>query len=134
MTIPQQDDKQPEQVSTGEQDISSIFSDFDLYLFGQGKHYRIYEKMGAHPCTVNSVEGVNFAVWAPNARAISVIGNFNGWRHGANQMHLRHIDLGVWECFIPGFRIGELYKYAAGYHAWPGFLSVYQLSADARSV
>src|SRR5579864_2418151 len=112
MTMPQQEDNQPEQVSTGEQDTSSIFSDFDLYLFGQGKHYRIYEKMGAHPRTVNSVEGVNFAVWAPNARAVSVIGNFNGWRHDANPMHLRHIDLGVWECFIPGFRIGELYKYA----------------------
>src|SRR2546429_5114995 len=79
MTIPQQENP-PEQVSTGEQDTSSIFSDFDLYLFGQGKHRRIYEKMGAHPRTVDGVVGVNFALWAPNARTVSVIGDFNGDR------------------------------------------------------
>jgi len=111
MTIPQQENP-PEQVSTGEQDTSSIFSDFDLYLFGQGKHRRIYEKMGAHHCTVDGVAGVNFALWAPNARTVSVIGDFNGWQHGAHPMHLRHIDLGVWERFIPGIQVGALYKYA----------------------
>ena len=111
MTIPQQENP-PEQVSTGEQDTSSIFSDFDLYLFGQGKHRRIYEKMGAHPRTVDGVVGVNFALWAPNARTVSVIGDFNGWQHGAHPMHLRHIDLGVWECFIPDIQVGALYKYA----------------------
>jgi len=111
MTIPQQENP-PEQVSTGEQDTSSIFSDFDLYLFGQGKHRRIYEKMGAHPCIVDGVAGVNFALWAPNARTVSVIGDFNGWQHGAHPMHLRHIDLGVWERFIPGIQVGALYKYA----------------------
>ena len=105
MTIPQQQDNPPEQA------FSSIFSDFDLYLFGQGKHHRIYEQMGAHVRTVNGVEGVNFAVWAPNARAVSVIGDFNGWQHDANPMRLRHIDLGVWECFIPGIQVGALYKY-----------------------
>src|SRR5260370_5351463 len=112
MTIPQQDDKQPEQVSTGEQDISSIFSDFDLYLFGQGKHYRIYEKMGAHPRTVHGVDGVNFAIWAPNALSVSVIGNFNGGRHHANHMHLRSNDLSLLKCFIPGFRIREIYDHS----------------------
>ncbi|HEU0000703.1 MAG TPA: 1,4-alpha-glucan branching protein GlgB, partial [Ktedonobacteraceae bacterium] len=112
MAVPQQHDNLPGQMPSREQDVPSLFSDFDLYLFGQGKHYRLYEKMGAHPRTVNGVEGVNFAVWVPGARAVSVIGNFNGWQHGANSMHLRHIDLGVWECFIPGLRIGELYKYA----------------------
>jgi len=111
MTIPQQENP-PEQVSTGEQDTSSIFSDFDLYLFGQGKHRRIYEKMGAHPRTVDGVVGVNFALWAPNARTVSVIGDFNGWQHGVHPMHLRHIDLGVWERFIPGIQVGALYKYA----------------------
>ncbi|TMD33433.1 MAG: 1,4-alpha-glucan branching protein GlgB, partial [Chloroflexi bacterium] len=111
MTIPQQENPL-EQVSTGEQDTSSIFSDFDLYLFGQGKHRRIYEKMGAHPRTVDGVVGVNFALWAPNARTVSVIGDFNGWQHGAHPMHLRHIDLGVWECFIPDIQVGALYKYA----------------------
>ncbi|HET9920295.1 MAG TPA: 1,4-alpha-glucan branching protein GlgB, partial [Ktedonobacteraceae bacterium] len=112
MAVPQRHDNLPGQIPSREQDVPSLFSDFDLYLFGQGKHYRIYEKMGAHPRTVNGVEGVNFALWAPNAHAVSVIGNFNGWQHGANPMHLRHIDLGVWECFLPGLRIGDLYKYA----------------------
>lgn len=112
MAVPQRHDNPPGQMPPREQDVPSLFSDYDLYLFGQGKHYRLYEKMGAHPRAVNGVEGVNFAVWAPNARAVSVIGNFNGWRHDANHLHLRHIDLGVWECFIPWLRIGELYKYA----------------------
>ena len=95
-----------------EQDIPSILSDFDLHLFGQGKEYRIYEKMGAHLLVVNGVTGVNFALWAPNARSVSVIGDFNGWEHGATPMHLRHQDLGAWECFVPGLTAGALYKYA----------------------
>jgi 1,4-alpha-glucan branching enzyme len=95
-----------------EQDIPSILSDFDLHLFGQGKEYRIYEKMGAHLLVVNGVTGVNFALWAPNASSVSVIGDFNGWQHGATPMHLRHQDLGVWECFVPGLTAGALYKYA----------------------
>src|SRR6266581_3685225 len=94
------------------QAIPSLFSDFDLYLFGQGKHYDLYEKMGAHPRVVDGIAGVNFAVWAPNARAVSVIGDFNGWNHEANLMYRRHDDLGVWECFIPGVRVGDVYKYA----------------------
>ena len=112
MTLPQQHDNAPDDASTIEQDVPSIFSDFDLYLFGQGKDYRIYEKMGAHPRTVNGVTGVHFAVWAPNALAVSVIGDFNGWSRIANPMHLRHQDLGVWECFVPGVQVGALYKYA----------------------
>jgi 1,4-alpha-glucan branching enzyme len=95
-----------------EQDIPSILSDFDLHLFGQGKEYRIYEKMGAHLLVVNAVTGVNFALWAPNARSVSVIGDFNSWQHGATPMQLRHQDLGVWECFVPGLTAGALYKYA----------------------
>ncbi len=98
-------------VQTG-QDVPSIFSDFDLYLFGQGKDYRLYEKMGAHPRTADGVSGVNFAVWAPNALSVSVIGDFNEWNRSASPMHLRHNDLGVWECFIPGLQTGTLYKYA----------------------
>src|SRR6266568_3778046 len=112
MTLPQQHDNAPDDASTIEQDVPSIFSDFDLYLFGQGKDYRIYEKMGAHPRTVHGVAGVHFAVWAPNALAVSVIGDFNGWSRIANPMHLRHQDLGVWECFVPGVQVGALYKYA----------------------
>src|SRR2546429_3320977 len=111
MTVPQQDNM-PENTSTTEQDAPSIFSDFDLYLFGQGKDYRLYEKMGAHPRVVNGISGVNFAVWAPNALSVSVIGDFNTWNRSANPMHLRHNDLGVWECFIPGLATGTIYKYA----------------------
>ena len=112
MTAPQQHDDAPDSASPLKQDTLSIFSDFDLYLFGQGKDYRIYEKMGAHPRTLNSVEGVHFALWAPNALSVSVIGDFNDWNRGANPMHLRHNDLGVWECFVPGIDVGTIYKYA----------------------
>jgi len=98
--------------SITEQAIPSVFSDFDLYLFGQGKHYHIYEKMGAHIRTVNGVVGTNFATWAPNALAVSVIGDFNDWKRDTNPMHLRHRELGVWECFVPGVQAGALYKYA----------------------
>ena len=108
----QQHDSLPDQTFIRKQDIPSILSDFDLHLFGQGKEYRIYEKMGAHLRTVSGVPGVNFALWAPNARSVSVIGDFNGWRHGATPMHLRHQDLGVWECFVPGLTAGALYRYA----------------------
>src|SRR5947199_1474282 len=112
MTVPQQRSDMPGDRQSLAQDTPSIFSDFDLYLFGQGKNFQIYEKMGAHPRTVNGVSGVHFAVWAPNALTISVIGDFNGWNRGANPMSLRHRDLGIWECFVPGLQPGALYKYA----------------------
>src|SRR5260370_6691069 len=112
MTVPQQHDDPEDHILTMAEEIPSIFSDFDLYLFGQGKDYTIYEKMGAHLRTVNGVAGVHFAVWAPNALSVSVIGDFNNWDRGANLMYLRHQDLGVWECFIPGLQTGILYKYA----------------------
>ncbi len=107
-----QHDSLSDQDSSQEQDIPSILSDFDLYLFGQGKDYRIYDKMGAHLRTINGMTGVTFVLWAPNARSVSVIGDFNGWQHGATPMHRRHNDLGVWECFVPGLTEGSLYKYA----------------------
>ena len=108
----QQQSNMPEDTTASQQVIPSLFSDFDLYLFGQGKNYRIYEKMGAHQRSVAGETGVNFAVWAPNALTVSVIGDFNGWNRSANPMHLRHNDLGVWECFVPGVQIGVLYKFA----------------------
>ncbi len=77
--IPQHSDNQAEHTSPTETEIPSIFTDFDLHLFGQGKHYHLYEKMGAHLRTVNGITGINFAVWAPNARMVSVIGDFNNW-------------------------------------------------------
>ena len=112
MAVPQKHENMPSSTSIIGQDIPSIFSDFDLYLFGQGKNYRIYEKMGAHPRIVNDVPGVHFAVWAPNAQAVSVIGDFNGWNRGANPMYVRHHELGIWECFVPGLQVGAKYKYA----------------------
>lgn len=111
MSMPQQPENELEQVIPTP-DVPSSFSDFDLYLFGQGKDYRIYEKMGAHLRTINGVKGVNFAVWAPNARAVSLIGDFNRWNRAATPMQLRHSSLGVWECFVPGLQVGALYKYA----------------------
>ncbi len=89
----------------------SLFSEFDLYLFGQGREYYIYEKLGAHPRTLNGISGVHFAVWAPNARAVSVVGDFNQWNRQAHPMELRHQELGIWERFIPGVQVGALYKY-----------------------
>ncbi len=84
-------------------------SDEDLYLFGIGDHHKIYEKMGAHFMTVDGIEGVHFAVWAPNARNVSVVGNFNQWHGGKHQMRSLG-GSGVWELFIPGIGT-EVYKY-----------------------
>src|SRR6266567_46556 len=84
--------------------------DIDLHLFGEGRHERIYEKLGAHVITHEGKRGVAFAVWAPNAAQVSVVGNFNGWDGKENRMR-RLSDSGVWEVFIPGLRDRELYKY-----------------------
>ena len=84
--------------------------ELDLYLFGQGNHHKIYEKLGAHPMEINGVGGVYFAVWAPNARNVSVIGNFNVWHGGKHQMRVLGSS-GVWELFIPDIGVGEVYKY-----------------------
>ena len=95
----------------------ALFGELDLHLFGEGKHERIYEKLGAHLMTLEGKRGVAFAVWAPNAKSVSVVGNFNDW-NGANHPMRRLGDSGVWELFIPGLREGELYKYEikAGRH------------------
>jgi 1,4-alpha-glucan branching enzyme len=85
-------------------------SDFDLYLLGEGTHYRAYEKLGAHCVTLDGVTGVRFAVWAPNANRVSVVGDFNGWDGRVNPMRV-HPGNGVWEIFIPGLGPGALYKF-----------------------
>jgi len=82
----------------------------DLYLFNQGRHYRLYNKLGAHLVSTDDGEGAVFAVWAPNAREVSVIGDFNGWNINAHPLELRGKS-GIWEGFIPGVRKGSLYKY-----------------------
>lgn len=86
------------------------FSELDQYLFGEGTHYEIYKKLGAHPMTVRKREGYYFAVWAPNAKAVYVIGEFNEWNTKANPME-RVGGIGVYETFIPGVKEGELYKF-----------------------
>ena len=84
--------------------------ELDQYLFGQGNHYEIYQKMGAHKVTCNGEEGVYFAVWAPHARRAAVIGDFNDWDFESNYME-RQEPLGIYTCFVPGVKEGELYKF-----------------------
>ena len=92
------------------------FTELDQYLFGQGTHYDIYKKLGAHPTTQHRKKGVYFAVWAPNARYVSVIGDFNNWDNQANPMN-RVGEIGVYEIFVPGAKVGDLYKFfIVGYH------------------
>ena len=89
----------------------SLFSDFDISLFKAGKHFRLYEKLGAHLIEVNDVQGVYFAVWAPSARSVSVVGDFNYWIQGQHQLQVRWDSSGIWEGFIPGVQKGSTYKY-----------------------
>ena len=86
------------------------FTEVDQYLFGEGTNYDIYKKLGAHPMTVRKKDGFYFAVWAPNARRVSVVGDFNNWDITANPME-KVGNIGVYETFIPGLEEGELYKY-----------------------
>ncbi len=85
-------------------------TDYDLHLIGEGTHFRTYEKLGAHLLTVDGLTGVHFAVWAPNALRVSVIGQFNRW-HGLHHPMQRRGDSGIWELFIPGLADGDLYKF-----------------------
>ncbi|MEZ6098305.1 MAG: 1,4-alpha-glucan branching protein GlgB [Pirellulaceae bacterium] len=87
-----------------------MLTDYDLYLYGEGRLMESYNRLGAHVRTVDCVDGVNFAVWAPNAVGVSIIGDFNGWDGRTHQMR-KHIPSGVWELFIPGIGVGEKYKY-----------------------
>jgi 1,4-alpha-glucan branching enzyme len=91
--------------------VYSLFTDFDIDLFKAGKHFRLYEKLGAHPIEVNGVQGVYFAVWAPSARSVSVVGDFNYWIQGEHPLEVRWDSSGIWEGFIPGVQIGTTYKY-----------------------
>ena len=89
---------------------STLLSEEDLYLFNEGTHHRLHEKLGAHPLTVDEAPGVQFAVWAPDAEAVSVVGDFNGWVAGPHQLYPRGTS-GVWEGFVPGVGKGTLYKF-----------------------
>jgi 1,4-alpha-glucan branching enzyme len=89
----------------------SRITEYDIFLFKEGNHSSLYDKMGAHVIDVNGKEGVYFAVWAPNAEAVSVIGDFNGWYPDTHFLKSREDGSGVWEGFIPGMEQGALYKY-----------------------
>jgi 1,4-alpha-glucan branching enzyme len=89
----------------------SLFTDFDIDLFKGGKHIRLYEKLGAHLIEVDGVKGVYFAVWAPSARSVSVVGDFNYWIQGEHSLQVRWDSSGIWEGFIPGIEKGTTYKY-----------------------
>ena len=94
----------------------SLFSDFDINLFKAGKHFRLYEKFGSHIITLNGVEGTYFAVWAPSAKQVSVIGDFNFWLEGEHQLNVRWDESGIWEGFIPKIGKGTEYKYKIQSH------------------
>ncbi len=88
----------------------SLIGDIDEYLFAQGNHREIYKKLGAHVMEMDGVKGVGFAVWAPNAKRVSVVGSFNNWDGRVNVMR-KHISCGIWDIFVPGLVEGEYYKY-----------------------
>ncbi|MDD5419446.1 MAG: 1,4-alpha-glucan branching protein GlgB [Methanomicrobiaceae archaeon] len=90
---------------------AGLLTDYDIYLFREGSHYQLYEKLGAHPLTVEGAAGTAFAVWAPNAASVSVIGSFNGWNTESCPLRMREDGSGIWEGFIPGVGHGVLYKY-----------------------
>ncbi|MDI1229875.1 MAG: 1,4-alpha-glucan branching protein GlgB [Methylobacter sp.] len=90
---------------------ASLLTDLDIYLFKQGSDFRLYEKLGSHSITADGVTGTCFAVWAPNAAAVSVIGDFNQWDATVNPLYLRGDDSGIWEGFIADVTVGALYKY-----------------------
>ena len=87
-----------------------VLGELDIHLLVEGNHLASYRKLGAHPIVHDGVEGVAFAVWAPNARRVSVVGDFNGWDGRRMPMRQRHAG-GFWEIFVPGLRPGHLYKY-----------------------
>ena len=89
----------------------SLFTEFDINLFKAGKHYKLYEKFGSHPVTVDGIEGTYFALWAPSAKSVSVVGDFNYWIEGEHLLNVRWDGSGIWEGFIPNIGVGTLYKY-----------------------
>lgn len=99
----------------------TLFSEEDIYLFKNGTHYRLYDKMGSHPIEVEGIEGTYFSVWAPNAKELCVIGDFNGWTPKVHPLFSRWDSSGIWEGFIPHIKEGALYKYwmASHHHMHP---------------
>ena len=88
-----------------------MLTEHDIYLFKEGNHFALYNKLGAHPVTLHGVKGTHFAVWAPNGAKVSVIGDFNGWNADSHPLNLRPDGSGIWEGFLPGIDKGTVYKY-----------------------
>ena len=99
-----------EQVTEDPYSFGPQLGDMDLYLFSEGNHRDLANRLGAQPIEVEGIAGVRFSVWAPNAKRVSVVGPFNNWDGRRHPMRLRHAS-GVWELFIPGLAVGETYKY-----------------------
>ena len=91
-------------------DFGPLLGELDIHLLAEGRHEHLADCLGAHPCTIKGVDGTRFAVWAPNARSVSVIGDFNAWHGQTHQMTLRP-ECGVWEIFVPGVGAGAYYKF-----------------------
>ena len=104
-------DKKGDTVATTDPySVPSLLTDFDRYLLGEGKHHNMYDRLGAQLRTVDGVDGCNFAVWAPNAKSVQVVGDFNGW-DGRNSVARVIPNLGIWEVFVPGAQVGQRYKF-----------------------
>jgi 1,4-alpha-glucan branching enzyme len=111
----------PETLTPASSTRRTLLSDQDIYLFNEGSNYRIYETMGAHLITRDGKAGTMFSVWAPNARLLSVIGDFNSWSSRSHLLERRGGDSGIWEGFIPDVGKGAIYKFhiesqTHGYH------------------
>jgi len=91
-------------------DFGPLLGELDIHLLAEGRHEQLADCLGAHPCSIEGVAGTRFAVWAPNARGVSVVGDFNAWNGGRHRMRLRP-ECGVWEAFVPGVAAGALYKF-----------------------
>jgi 1,4-alpha-glucan branching enzyme len=89
----------------------SLVTEHDVYLFKEGNHFELYEKLGSHLMELDDMQGVHFAVWAPNAERVSVVGDFNGWNRESHPLKVRDDGSGIWEGFIPGVGNGTIYKY-----------------------
>ncbi|SHJ36732.1 1,4-alpha-glucan branching enzyme [Tangfeifania diversioriginum] len=107
----QKEEAQIPETGNAVQDVVEFITEYDIYLFREGKHFSLQEKLGAHVMELKGVKGTFFAVWAPNADSVSVIGNFNGWVKGAHHLKRRKDESGIWQGFIPAVGKGEAYKY-----------------------
>src|SRR5881392_1467986 len=106
-----ENNKPEEQILVKDQKHFSLFSEYDILLFKTGKHFRIYNHLGSHVIDEGGLRGVYFSVWAPNAKSVSLIGDFNFWDRETHLMFPRWDSSGIWEIFVEGLEQGMNYKY-----------------------